>query len=653
MKIRAKFILSIILPVVISVALISVMVAMQIRGTVLESFKMSANEELLQVDGFVNQLLKGPADITKYVATLPEVRNGVGDWTRFFTLPEGKYFALRDKGMGVEERKAFDTFDRLMRSHSEFAYVYAGLKDGGYTAAPNEELSNSYDPRKRPWYEQGAASKTDTTLLKAYITTQGVPNIGMVTKIKDDQGQLIGIAAVDISLGKLTEISANIKIGNTGYIMIVQDDGTILADPHDKNVVFKKMNELAESYVKLDSSSSGFVDGLNIDGINMVGSIYVSEQTGWKFIALIQQDEIVSSANDAILNTVLIGIVIAVLFGLGGWKLANTMAAPIVQSGDFTRKVALGDLTASISIKGKDEVAQLGHDLEDMGLKLRSVVGEVLSAVESVATGASELSSTAESLAQGATEQAANVEEVASSMEQMLSNISKNAENAKETEEIALRSANDAKSGGEAVAQTVTAMKDIADKISVVEEIARQTNLLALNAAIEAARAGEHGKGFAVVAAEVRKLAERSGMAAAEISELSISSVKIAEEAGLMLEKMVPDINHTAELIQAITAANDEQQTGAEGINTAVHQLDQVIQQIAAASEEMSSTSSELSSQATVLKNTVSYFKLGANDQGKFNKVSVKRGAAKPLPASRGERIAVGSGSDDDDFDKY
>ncbi|WP_316900663.1 methyl-accepting chemotaxis protein [Pseudodesulfovibrio indicus] len=637
MKIRAKFILSIILPVVISVTVISGMVSMQIRETVLESFKASAQGQLLMVDSFVGQLLKSPADITRYVASMPAVRNGLGDWTRFFTLPEGKYFALRDN-MGVMERQAFEAFDKLMRSHSEFAYVYAGLKDGGYTAAPNEEISNSYDPRKRPWYEQGAASKTDTTLLKAYITTLGVPNIGMVTKIKDDQGQLIGVAAVDISLGELSEIASSIQIGKTGYIMIVQDDGTILADPRDKERVFKKMGELSEAYVKLNSTTDKFVEGLEVDGVDMLGSVYVSQETGWKYIALIQRDEIVASSTAAIRNTVIIGVVIAILFGLVGWKLANSMARPIVRSGEMTRRVAQGDLTSSIEVKGKDEVAQLGHDLQDMGSKLRGIVGEVRQAVDSVATGASELSSTAESLAQGATEQAANVEEVASSMEEMLSNISQNAENTKETEEIALRSAEDATSGGKSVAQTVAAMKEIADKISVVEEIARQTNLLALNAAIEAARAGEHGKGFAVVAAEVRKLAERSGMAAAEISELSISSVKVAEEAGSMLEKMVPDIKHTAELIHNITVANNEQQAGAEGINSAIHQLDQVTQQIAAASEEMSSTASELSDQANVLKSTVAFFKLG----GEGRTVSV-RGA---LPAS-------GSEPEDDMFERY
>lgn len=656
MKIRSKFILSIIVPVVMSVLAISIVVSVGIRDTVTELFETSSQEQLLRIDGFVNQLLKGPAEITKYVASLPTVVNGRGDWTRFFELSEGKHYAVRDD-MGELERASFNTFDRLLKSHPEFAYVYAGLADGGYTAAPNETLTHTYDPRKRPWYTQGMASSDETTLLSAYITTEGVPNIGMVTKIRDDSGQIMGVAAVDISLGKLSEIASSISIGKTGYILIVQGDGTILADPKNKDNVFKNISELPAAFGVLGNTSSGLVEDLEIDGKEMFGSVFVSSKTGWKYIALIERDEIMEASNTAITQTATIGLIITLLCGLGGWKLAQSMTKPIIQSGTFTREVAAGDLTASISSSGKDEVAMLAQDLGDMGAKLRQVVGDVRATVESVATGAIQLSASAETLSQGATEQASNVEEVASSMEEMVANISQNAENAKETEQIALRSATDAERGGKSVAQTVEAMREIADKISVIEEIARQTNLLALNAAIEAARAGEHGKGFAVVAAEVRKLAERSGVAAAEISDLSASSVQVAEEAGEMLGKMVPDIKHTADLIQEITAASNEQQSGAEGVNTAIHQLDQVIQQIASASEEMSATSQELSSQSVHLKQTVAYFNIGDMGMMSTKKVTVAQNRAQSIQPTQPIRQA-GSGvalemSDDADFEKF
>ncbi len=236
----------------------------------------------------------------------------------------------------------------------------------------------------------------------------------------------------------------------------------------------------------------------------------------------------------------------------------------------------------------------------------REIVNDIMTSTNYVASGSQELAATAEEMSQGATEQAAAAEEASSSMEEMSAAIQQNSENAQQTQQISMNAAEDAAKGGQAVAKTVDAMKQIAEKISIIEEIARQTNMLALNAAIEAARAGEHGKGFAVVADAVRKLAERSQAAAAEISSLSSSSVQVAENAGQMLNKIVPDIKKTAELVQEINAASKEQSTGATQINQALQQLDQVIQQNSAVSEEMASTSEELSAQAEQLQNAMS-----------------------------------------------
>jgi methyl-accepting chemotaxis protein len=209
-------------------------------------------------------------------------------------------------------------------------------------------------------------------------------------------------------------------------------------------------------------------------------------------------------------------------------------------------------------------------------------------------------------------------------MEQMAANIKQNSDNAQQTEKIAIKAAEDGRDGGKSVAETVSAMKEIAGKISIIEEIARQTNLLALNAAIEAARAGEHGKGFAVVASEVRKLAERSQTAAGEINKLSASSVQIAEKAGEMLTRMVPDIQRNADLVQEIAAASNEQSAGAGQINKAIQQLDQVIQQNAAASEEMASTSVELLTQAEQLQNTIAFFKFDGAASAAMTNISTE-----------------------------
>ncbi len=271
-----------------------------------------------------------------------------------------------------------------------------------------------------------------------------------------------------------------------------------------------------------------------------------------------------------------------------------------------------GDLT--FKIQPKDENDTIRGTLKKVGKDLMELIDSIRLAGDNVLTGSQAMSASSQQMSQGAAEQAAAAEEASSSMEEMAANIRKNAENSRETEVIALKAAEDATSGGEAVKSTVTAMKEIARKINIIEEIARQTNLLALNAAIEAARAGEHGKGFAVVAAEVRKLAERSQVAAAEISTLSGSSVAVAEQAGEMLDLIVPNIHRTAELVQEIAAASMEQDTGAEQINKAIQRLDQIIQQNAAASEEIASTSEELSGQADQLQSMMSTFKLDDNN---------------------------------------
>lgn len=284
----------------------------------------------------------------------------------------------------------------------------------------------------------------------------------------------------------------------------------------------------------------------------------------------------------------------------------SRMTANLRETAQIADSIAGGDLT--VHVKPRSELDTLGIALQRMVEKLRSVVSDAMGAAYQVASGSQQLSSGAEELSQGATEQASAAEEASSSMEEMAANIKQNADNALQTEKIAQQSATDAQASGEAVSRAVAAMQTIAEKITIVQEIARQTDLLALNAAVEAARAGEHGKGFAVVASEVRKLAERSQAAAAEIGTVSSQTVRVAQDAGEMLTRLVPNIKRTAELVAEISAACREQDIGAEQINQAIQQLDKVTQQNASASEQMSSTSEELASQAEQLQSSISYF---------------------------------------------
>ena len=272
--------------------------------------------------------------------------------------------------------------------------------------------------------------------------------------------------------------------------------------------------------------------------------------------------------------------------------------------------LASGDLTQRITSDYEGTFGRLMDDANATGEKLSSIIENVRTAADALTSAAEQVSLTAQSLSQSASEQASSVERTSSSVEQISASVAQNTENARVTDGIAATSAKEAVEGGTAVTQTAVAMKQIAAKIGIVDDIAYQTNLLALNAAIEAARAGEHGKGFAVVAAEVRKLAERSQVAAKEISELAAGSVAVSEKAGTLLEQMIPSIRKTSDLVQEITATSEEQTSGLTEIGTAMGELNRATQQNAAASEQLAATAEEMSGQAEQLQGMMEFFKV-------------------------------------------
>nr|WP_207281829.1 methyl-accepting chemotaxis protein [Pseudomonas sp. FW300-N2F2] len=305
----------------------------------------------------------------------------------------------------------------------------------------------------------------------------------------------------------------------------------------------------------------------------------------------------------------------------------DSIVAPLSEAMEVMVALSGGDLTRSVKGDYQGSLQDLKSAVNETVSKLSQIIGEVRSSADSLSSASEEISATAQSISQSASVQAASVEETSASMEQMSASISQNTENAKVTDGMAGKASKEASEGGQAVKDTVSAMKTIAEKIGIVDSIAYQTNLLALNAAIEAARAGEHGKGFAVVAAEVRKLAERSQVAAQEIGQVAKSSVALAERAGNLLDEIVPSITKTSDLVQEIAAASEEQSIGSEQINTAMSQMSQITQQNASASEELAATAEEMSSQAEQLQELMGFFTL----QGRVAVSAVPRAASSSL----------------------
>ncbi|MEE1921485.1 methyl-accepting chemotaxis protein [Pseudomonas sp. 148P] len=334
-------------------------------------------------------------------------------------------------------------------------------------------------------------------------------------------------------------------------------------------------------------------------------------------------------------------VVVATLLGmLVGVLVTRSITRPLAGAVLAADRMAAGDLSQDLVVDRKDETGRLLGAMQNMTERLRSILGDVRSSADALSSASEQVSSTSQSLSQAANEQAASVEQTSASVEEMSASIAQNTESAKITDGIAGKAANDAVQGGSAVGDTVLAMKQIADKIGIIDDIAYQTNLLALNAAIEAARAGDHGKGFAVVAAEVRKLAERSQVAAQEIGQVASSSVQLAESAGKLLGEIVPNIQRTSDLVQEITAASQEQSSAAGQINIAMGQMNQITQQNASASEELAATAEEMNAQASQLQELIGYFRF---EQGSVA-VRSPRGDSLPAPVRPGPKALIDEG---------
>jgi methyl-accepting chemotaxis protein len=506
-----------------------------------------------------------------------------------------------------ERAALIDTVDEKTDDYADY-FVQATEFQAERDRAVNEVLDVNGPIMEQELTEILTSARDDQDMVAAYYASLALRNLLLArlymakfldTNAQDDVERVY--SEFDIMQEELTTLDAEVQNA---------DRRASLANVQSRMVAYRQgFTDLVEA---ITQRNKVIEDRLDVIGPEVAAAIDEVK------LDIIDDTRILGDAQRASNErTVFVIILVAAAAALFGTVLAIAITRgiqnqlgkdpAIIQT--ITGRIAEGDLTVEFD---DDEKSNRGvyASMREMTEKLQEVVANIRGASEYVASGSEQISSTAQQMSQGATEQAASAEEVSSSMEEMSSNIRQNADNSLQTEKIAQKSAKDAAEGGEAVRETVVAMREIAEKINIIEEIARNTNLLALNAAIEAARAGEHGKGFAVVAAEVRRLAERSQKAAAEIGELSTKSVDVAEKAGQMLEQIVPDIQRTAELVQEISAASNEQNSGADQINKAIMQLDQVIQQNASGSEEMASMSEELSSQSQALQTTVGYFKV-------------------------------------------
>lgn len=539
------------------------------------------------------------------------------------------------------ERKVADAMMReVLANNPSFLAVWSGWepngfdnKDANYVNAPAHDATGRYipywnrgsgslmvealvdydTPGAGDYYLLSKASRAET-LIEPYLYTVAGKEMLITTVVAPIivNGQFLGIAGVDIALADYQSEVSKIHPYEIGYASLLSNTGIYVGDAKADNV-----GQTIDDKALLAAIQEGkvlgrdlFDDYLGTDAYQIAVPVVVGQTTTpWSFRVSVPTERMMAAVIEMRTIAIIIGVVsILVVGSILTWCIRTWVLNPVNTARAAAQRLAEGDLRVAIDARGKDEIAQLLGAMKSMSEKLVGIIVNIRSSAQELVQSSEQIGSTSQSLSQAATQQAATVEETSASVEQISAAVAQNSDNARATDGIASSSAKSAAEGGDAVRETVLAMRQIADKIKLVDEIAYQTNLLALNAAIEAGRAGEHGKGFAVVAAEVRKLAQRSQLAAQDIGSVASKSVQLAERAGSLLDEMLPSIRKTADLVQEISAASSEQATGLEQINAAVGQMAQTTQVNASSAEELNSTAEEMSNQAIQLQEMMEFF---------------------------------------------
>ena len=587
----------------VPVILVAVLVVLNLREAAVANFLDSSGREIRQIDNGMKQFFDGISQNVEYVAKDPRV----------VAAKELKNYAGADAAqipLTPTNKELLAIFEQFAKSHPSTAYLSLGLSDGGYASWPDDTKLNNYDPRVRPWYKAAVAAPGTTVRTGAYYwAPDDVVLIGTVHTVVDASGTLLGVVGLDVSLKQLTELVRNIKLGDSGYPMLVEANGNVLVDPSDAKHNFKPMAELGANYAELAKRGDG-VTRVDIDGVAYMANVVSSKDLGWRFIGLIKRDEVMADATRLTWLIAAIAAVLAVVFAIVGASFASMIVRPIRGVADGLQEIAEGegDLTRQLKVQGKDETASLAGWFNQFLGMIAQLVQRIGSASSDLQSAAADTREVANNLNQAAGRQREAVELVSTAFNEMVATaneVARSCSAAASSADAGYRDVHDGQQHiGEATGSVLKLSEDLQKStqtmqqleqdsknintiLDTIRSIAEQTNLLALNAAIEAARAGDQGRGFAVVADEVRALARRTADSTGEIDSLLGNLARRTQEVTLQMQGSLQVSQTSVERIQQARDSFDKIQGSVDSIRdqntqiaTAAEEQHQVAEQI-------------------------------------------------------------------------